>query len=212
MFSGIVEEIGRIERAQQTASGRRVTIACQTALEGTRIGDSIAVDGVCLTVAARSPSSFAADIQPVTARRSTLGDTRPGSQVNLERSVVAGGRIGGHYVQGHVDGIGRIVGKRGEGTALVVEIAASHDVLRYAVERGFIAVDGASLTVVALGPDRLVVSLVSHTQQHLTLPQLPLGAAVNLEADVIAKYVERLITPHRSEGFTLETLVRAGFV
>lgn len=212
LFSGIVEEIGRVERARQTGSGRRLTIACQTVLQDARLGDSIAVDGVCLTVAARGPSSFAADVQPVTARRSTLGDKRPGSLVNLERSVPASGRIGGHVVQGHVDGVGRIAVRRRDGPALIVEIAAAPDLLRYVVERGFIAVDGASLTVMSLGRDRLTVSLVSHTQQHLTLPRLPVGAAVNLEVDVIAKDVERLIAPYRGEELTWETLRRAGFV
>lgn len=212
MFSGIIEEIGRIERAQRTAGGRRLTIACETVLQGTQVGDSIAVDGVCLTVAACGTSSFTAEIQPVTARLSTLGDKPAGARVNLERSVAVGGRIGGHYVQGHVDGVGRIVGRQGDGAALLVAIAAPSAVLGYVVERGFIAVDGASLTVMALGPDQLTVSLVTHTQQHLTLPQLPPGAAVNLEVDVIAKYAERLIAPYQRQGLSLESLRRAGFV
>lgn len=211
MFSGIVEEIGRVERASQSSAGLELTIVCETVLEGSRLGDSIAVDGVCLTVAEIDSKSFTANIQPVTARLSTLDGKRAGSRVNLERSVASGGRIGGHYVQGHVDGVGRVSGKRGDGASVVIDLTAPDEVLRYVVERGFIAVDGASLTVMTLRPDGLSVSLVYHTQQHITLADLPVGAQVNLEVDVIAKYVERLAAPYRSEGVTLDTLRRAGF-
>lgn len=211
MFSGIIEEIGRVERASQTSAGMALTIACQTVLDGSRLGDSIAVDGVCLTVTGMGSSGFTANIQPVTARLSTLGGKRSGSHVNLERSVAYGGRIGGHYVQGHVDGTGRVSGKRGEGASVVIDISAPNDVLRYVVERGFIAVDGASLTVMTVRTDGLSVSLVYHTQQHITLADIPVGALVNLEVDVIAKYVERLAAPYRVEGVTLDTLRRAGF-
>ena len=214
MFSGIIEEVGRIERVSQTQRGLTLSIACRTVLEGTQIGDSIAVDGVCLTVSSIGGSSFSADIQPVTARLSTLGGKGGGASVNLERSVSVGQRIGGHYVQGHVDGTGRVVGTRGDGAATIIEIATPEVVRRYVVERGYIAVDGASLTVMSVGAsrvDRITVSLVYHTQQHITLPDLPPGAPVNLEVDVMAKYVERLTEPYRDAGVTLETLRRAGF-
>ncbi len=211
MFSGIVEEIGQIERLESTSRGLTMTIACRTVLEGTRIGDSIAVDGVCLTVVSMTAASFTIDIQPVTARLSSLGSKREGSRVNLERSVAYGGRIGGHYVQGHVDGVGRVARKRREGAAVIIEITAPDDVMHYVVERGFIAVDGTSLTVMTLMPDRFVVSLVYHTQEHATLASLPEGSPVNLEVDVIAKYVERLVGPYRAEGVTMEALQRAGF-
>lgn len=212
MFSGIIEEIGQVERASMTGNGLELTIRCSKALESTIIGDSIAVDGVCLTVAAMTSSSFTANIQPVTARLSTLGERRAGSPVNLERAVSAGQRLGGHYVQGHVDGVGRIASKRGEGAALIVELAIPGELQRYVVERGFIAVDGASLTVMTLGSTSISVSLVYHTQQHITLPALPVGATVNIETDVIAKYVERLIGPYQQGGLTREALERAGFV
>ena len=211
MFSGIVEEIGRIERVVETRAGLALAVSCGIVLDGTRIGDSIAVDGVCLTVATLSSSAFTANLQPVTARLSTLGSRRPGSPVNLERSVMVGGRVGGHYVQGHVDGVGRVVGKRGDGVAVIVQIAAPPAVVRYIVERGFVAIDGASLTVAELGLDRFAVSLVHHTQQHITLPSLAIGAQVNVEVDVVAKYVERLHGPCQSSGVTTETLRRAGF-
>lgn len=213
MFSGIVEEIGRVERVAQSSAGLALTVNCSTVLEGTKLGDSIAVDGVCLTVSSMTATSFTANIQPVTARLSTLGDRRIGDRVNLERAVAAGQRLGGHYVQGHVDGMGTIIGKRGEGASILIDIQAPDEVLRYVVERGFIAVDGASLTVMTLGSQSFAVSLVYHTQQHITLPDLPIGAPVNLEIDVIAKYVERLVEPYReSGGVSMETLRRAGFV
>jgi riboflavin synthase len=213
MFSGIVEEIGRVERVAQSSAGLALTVACSTVLGDTKLGDSIAVDGVCLTVASMTASSFTANIQPVTARLSSLGGKRIGDRLNLERAVAAGQRLGGHYVQGHVDGMGRIVGKRGEGASILIDIEAPDEVIRYVVERGFISVDGASLTVMTLGSGSFAVSLVYHTQQNITLPDLPVGAAVNLEIDVIAKYVERLVEPYRdSGGVSMETLRRAGYV
>jgi riboflavin synthase len=212
MFSGIVEEIGTVERVGTSTGGLAITIGCRMVLEGTIIGDSIAVDGVCLTVATMTATTFTANVQPVTARLSTLGDLRAGERINLERAVAAAQRLGGHYVQGHVDGRGRIVSSRGEGAALIVEIAVPEDVGRYVVERGFISVDGASLTVMARGAQTISVSLVYHTQQNITLADKRPGASVNLEADVIARYVERLVEPYgASGGVTLETLRRAGF-
>lgn len=212
MFSGIVEEIGRVERVSSSAGGLALTIGCRKVLEGTVLGDSIAVDGVCLTVAALTDSTFTANVQPVTARLSTLGERSPGSRVNLERALAAGQRMGGHYVQGHVDGRGRIVSRRGEGASLIVEVAVPDEVHRYVVERGFISVDGASLTVMSMKESTISVSLVYHTQQHITLGELPVGAPVNLEVDVIAKYVERLVGPYQESGLTLEKLQRAGFM
>ncbi len=210
MFTGIVEEIGTVERIDP--SGRApLVVRCATALEGTRLGDSIAVNGVCLTVAARDDRGFTANVQPVTRRQSNLGALRGGDPVNLERAVAAGQRIGGHYVQGHVDGVGRVVHTAGEGAAVVVRIAAPPDLLRYVVERGFIAVDGASLTVTRLRSDGFDVSLVYHTQQTITLPAKRPGAPINLEVDVIGKYVDRLAGAASAPSLTLDRLRRAGF-
>lgn len=179
-------------------------------LEGTRIGDSISVNGVCLTVTALHSSSFTANLQPVTLSLSNLGALAPGDPVNLERSVEVGGRIGGHYVQGHVDGVGRIAARHGQGKSILVRISAPDEVMRYVVERGFIAVDGASLTVMEVQSHGFVVSLVYHTQQHITLTDLRIGAPVNLEVDVMAKYVERLVRQDAS-GVDLDLLKRTGF-
>lgn len=210
MFTGIVEEIGTVERVERSGTAP-LAVRCRTVLEGTRLGDSIAVDGVCLTVAGLGQDGFRADVQPVTLRQSGLGRLRPGDRVNLERSVAVGARVGGHYVQGHVDGVGRLLGRTGEGRAVVVRLAAPADLLRYVVERGFVAVDGASLTVARLWPDGFDVSLVYHTQQSITLPAKPPGAPVNLEVDVIGKYVERLLGPAAGGGMTLDRLRRAGY-
>jgi riboflavin synthase len=212
MFSGIVEEVGRVERIGRSARELTLQIGCATVLDGTRIGDSIAVDGVCLTVTSMTASGFTASIQPVTARLTNLDSKRTGDRVNLERSVAVGGRIGGHYVQGHVDGVGRLVGKRDDGGSVIVDIDAPDDVRRYVVERGFIAVDGASLTVMSRSAGGFAVSLVSHTQQNITLSRRPLGSMVNLEVDVIAKYVEQLVRPFQSGGVTMDVLQRAGYV
>jgi riboflavin synthase len=211
MFTGIVEEIGTVRSLQSRGGGAELAVACRAVLAGTTVGDSINVDGVCLTVTRLSDWGFVAGLQPVTLRLSTLGRLRPGDPVNLERSVPADGRFGGHYVQGHVDGVGQVVALRGEGEALVVRIAAPREVLRYVVERGFIAVDGASLTVAELHDDGFSVSLVAYTQQHIALPRKGVGALVNLEVDVVAKYVERLIGQAPRSGLTLERLRRAGY-
>ncbi len=189
------KKLDRSVARKSTEQGWTIDIACRTVLEGVRIGDSIAVDGVCLTVVEFGTGSITANIQPVTARLSTLGEKRAGALVNLERSVEIGGRLGGHYVQGHVDGMGRILDQRAEGASVIVEISLPEGLRRYVVERGFIAVDGASLTVMAVQAERFAVSLVHHTQEHTTLSRLPIGASVNLEVDVIAKYTEQLIVP-----------------
>jgi riboflavin synthase len=213
MFSGIVEEIGTVSRSATTSAGLTLTFSCSTVLDETRIGDSIAVDGVCLTVAAMDVTGFTANLQPVTARLSTLGELRPGARVNLERAVAAGQRMGGHYVQGHVDGSGQIVTRRGEGAALIVEIEIPDATRRYVVERGFVAVDGASLTIMSRTDSAIAVSLVYHTQQNITLSTKRPGDRVNLEADVIARYVESLVAPYGNDaGISMETLRKAGFV
>ena len=210
MFTGIVEEIGTVERID--AGGRApLTIRCTTVREGTRLGDSIAVNGVCLTVADISAHAFRADVQPVTLRLSNLGGLRAGDPVNLERSLAVGQRMGGHYVQGHVDGVGRVVSVTGEGASVVIRIAASTELTNYVVERGYVAIDGASLTVARLLPQGFDVSLVYHTQQAITLPSKRPGSPVNIETDVYGKYVERLSATGRAGGVSMDALRRAGF-
>lgn len=199
MFTGLIEEIGTL-RHLSGGTTPRLTIGARTVLEGTQVGDSIAVNGACLTVTALDDRSFTVDAMPETLRQTNLGRLLPGSPVNLERALTPAGRLGGHLVQGHVDGMGKIVRKEREGNALWVTIAAPAEIMRYVVPRGFVAVDGASLTVARVEQDRFAVSLIPHTQSHITLSQQPGGYPANLEVDIVAKYVERLLQGGAVEG------------
>ncbi len=191
MFTGIVEEVGRVVETRFDQEHPQLAIACRAVLEGARTGDSIAVDGACLTVERFDGEGFTVGLMPETLRRTALGALRPGSTVNLERSLAADGRIGGHFVQGHIDGAGTVTGRREEGAALIVTIAVPPALARYIVEKGYIAVDGASLTVVEATPEWFSVSLVRHTREHSTLAGKAVGDGVNLEVDILGKYVER---------------------
>ena len=207
MFTGIVEEIGSVKSLQ----AGRLTIAADSVLKGTKLGDSINVNGACLTVTAISGNTFSIDIMPETLRRTNLGALRPGDAVNLERALPADGRFGGHFVQGHVDGTGKVSSVFPEGEALLVKIAAPPDIMRYMVEKGFIAVDGVSLTVTGCDAASFSVSLVAFTRQHTTLGHKKPGDVVNLEVDIIAKYVERL-RGEGKPGVSLEFLGKHGFL
>ncbi len=193
MFTGIVEEVGRIIETRFEQEHPQLLIGCRTVLAGARPGDSIAVEGVCLTVERLTEGGFVTGLMPETLRRTALGALMPSRAVNLERSLAADGRIGGHFVQGHIDGTGTVVERREEGAAVLVAIAVAPALARYIVEKGYIAVDGASLTVVSALPDRFAVSLVRHTQEHSTLAGKARGAAVNIEVDILGKYVERFV-------------------
>jgi riboflavin synthase len=193
VFTGIVEEMGRVQTLERREGGWHLTVQAKTAREGTGLGDSIAVNGVCLTVTQMSGDSLAFGLAPETLRLTNLGDLHPGDAVNLERSLAANGRLGGHFVQGHVDGTGVLVERAPEGDSLRVGIQAEPALLRYIVAKGYIAVDGTSLTVISVLPDRFTFMLVAYTQQHIVLPGKPLGARVNLEVDILAKYAERFL-------------------
>ncbi|WP_298406364.1 riboflavin synthase [uncultured Chloroflexus sp.] len=193
MFTGIIEEIGIVEQLSQAEGGWSLTVQAVTVLEGTALGHSIAVNGACLTVTALTDGSFTVGLSPETLRRTNLGEVQPGDGVNLERSLAVNGRIGGHFVQGHVDGTGVIRSFRPEGDSLWVTVEAEPALLRYIVPKGYIAVDGTSLTVVDVLPDAFTFMLVAYTQQHITLPRKPVGSRVNLEVDVLAKYVEKFL-------------------
>jgi riboflavin synthase len=183
-----------------------------------KLGDSVCIDGTCLTVVERSERTFAVDIQPETSRRTNLGGLVAGRRVNLERALAVGSRLGGHIVQGHVDATGRIAELRPDGEGLVVKIAAPVALMRYIVPKGFIAVNGISLTVVDVGADWFTVALVRFTRDHVALLDEGVGSTVNLEVDVLAKYVESLLASHlggtgghAETGLTLEKLQQAGF-
>lgn len=189
MFTGIVEEIGRVEWVRDG----RLRVAARRVVRGLKPGDSVAVDGVCLTAARVDRGGFEVDLGPATRERTTLGGRRPEDPVNLERPVRLSQRLGGHLVQGHVDAVGRIRSVRRDGASRWVEIAAPREVLRYLVERGSVAVDGVSLTVAGLGPRSFRVCLIPQTLQRTTLGLREPGDVVNVEVDVVAKYVERLL-------------------
>lgn len=188
MFTGIVEEIGAVK----AMDAGRLTIGASAVVSDVSVGDSIAVNGACLTVTEYDAASFAVDVVPETLRRTNLGALTAGSRVNLERSMPAAGRFGGHMVQGHVDGTGVVRSISADGDALMMAFEASPWVMRYAVEKGFIAVDGTSLTIVHCDNFSFSVTLIPHTQANTVLGDKRVGDSVNLEADIVAKYVERL--------------------
>jgi riboflavin synthase len=192
MFTGIVEEIGQVLSWRHDATAT-LRIAARVSLDSTRLGDSISVEGACLTVTALGPDWFEVGLAPETLRRTNLAERQPGDGINLERATAAGGRMGGHYVQGHVDGTGQIVERRPDGSSLLIQFAIPPGLERYIVEKGFVAVDGISLTITNVGTGGFGVALIEYTQAAVTLPRKPVGATVNLEVDVLAKYVERLL-------------------
>ena len=193
MFTGLVREVGRVTAADGGAGGVRLTVEAPGTAEGAQIGDSVAVDGVCLTVVARVESTLAFDAVPETLARTTLGALAPGARVNLEPALRAGDPLGGHYVQGHVDRVGSVRRVEPEGDGRRIWFDAPADVLRYVVEKGSIAVQGTSLTVAETDAGGFAVALVPHTLEATTLGTLEPEDRVNLEADVLAKYVEKLL-------------------
>ena len=190
MFTGIVEEMGSVRSIDTGDGGARLVISAATVLDDARVGDSIAVNGCCLTVVELGPGWWAADAVGETLSRTNLGRLVPGDPVNLERPVVAGGRLGGHIVQGHVDGVGTVVQ-----AAPDLRVQAGPEVMPYLVEKGSVTVDGISLTVVSVIDDSFTVAVIPHTMEVTTLGRRRSGDPVNLEVDVMAKYAERLLAP-----------------
>jgi riboflavin synthase len=189
MFTGIVEELGHVTEV----AGGRLVVRCSTVLEDSEVGASVAVNGVCLTVVKRDDQSLAFDLSEETLARSSLGRLEPGDPVNLERPVTLTTRLGGHLVQGHVDAVGRVGSFSRNGSAATLDIDVPADLSSYLVEKGSVAVDGVSLTVASLNGSHFSVALIPHTLEVTTLGTLKRGDAVNLEVDVIAKYVERMV-------------------
>ncbi len=216
MFTGIIEEVGTVRRVLSGGTAGEISIRAAAVLEGTHIGDSIAVNGVCLTVTGMTGDGFTADVMPETLRRTNLGRLNSDSRVNLERAMAAGGRFGGHIVSGHIDGVGTIRSMRREENAVWVTIAASTPILRLIVEKGSIAIDGVSLTVAEVTSETFSVSIIPHTGAQTILLSKRLGEQVNLENDVVGKYVQRLLEPYQTEtpksgGITEEFLMQYGF-
>ena len=200
MFTGLIEEGGRVAAIRPGERGARLEVEASVVLDGLELGDSVAVNGTCLTAVEIGPSGFAVDCVAETLRRTALGGLAPGDRVNLERPMRLGDRLDGHLVQGHVDGVGTVRSATPEGESTVLEVAAPEALLRYVVEKGSIAVDGVSLTVAGRLPDAFTVALIPHTMAVTTLGPQAVGRAVNLEVDVVAKYVESLAAPYAPPG------------
>ena len=209
MFTGIIEELGTIK---DLSAGGSIRILADRVLEGTNIGDSIAVNGICLTVTELNGDGFTADVMPETLKRTSLSLLRRGDKVNLERAMAADGRFGGHIVSGHIDGTGKIREYKKDGNAVWVTISADDDILRLVVEKGSIAIDGISLTVAEVTDTYFKVSIIPHTAGETTLLLKNTGDPVNLETDIVGKYVEKLLRHvevrgnGRSGGLTMEML------
>jgi riboflavin synthase len=196
MFTGIVQELGKTKEA----NGSSLTIEATTSMDGLREGDSIAVNGACLTVKTMGQGHFSADTMPETLRRTNLGLLKPGSPVNLEKALTLSSPLGGHLTQGHVDATGTLLSKEQEGEALLMRFQAPPQVMKYVVEKGFIAVDGISLTVMAHDVETFTVSVVEYTRENTTLGHRGPGDVVNLEVDILAKYVEKLLSARGVSG------------
>ena len=207
MFTGIIEEVGKVTLVQPG----KLVIAAGDILQGMELGASMSVNGVCLTITDMTDDSFSVDVMPETLQRSNIGLLAVGDKVNLERPLALDGRLGGHLVQGHIDATGKVTSIRWDGAAMIMGFAAPPEVMKYVVEKGFIAVDGVSLTVVAKNSGSFSVSIVEYTRQHTNLGDRKVGDPVNLEADIIAKYVEQL-GQARSTGITVDFLQEHGFL
>lgn len=214
MFTGIIEEVGRVERIKQQGAKRRLTVSCKRLLPELKIGDSIAVSGVCLTAVATGENSFSADLAQETWLRTSFSRLKTGALVNLELPMRADGRFDGHVVQGHVDGTGTMTSLEpiSNGNDYAIHINVPSELTRYIVAKGSLSIEGISLTVAAIDGTHVRIAIIPHTAEVTNLRTLKHGDPVNLEVDVIAKYVEKMIVPQKpSASITLEKLVRAGF-
>ena len=215
MFTGIVEEMGTIRAVRRGRSSSVLSIGASMVLSDLKIGDSVAVNGVCLTATGKDDGGFTADVMHETLNRSSLGTLVPGSRVNLERAMAADGRFGGHIVSGHIDGTGTIAALRKDDNAVWYTVQATPSLLRYIVEKGSVTIDGISLTVASVEPDRFSVSIIPHTAAVTILGQKRVGDIVNLETDIIGKYAEKLLCPQQEtqqqSKITLKFLASNGF-
>ncbi len=212
MFTGIVEELGRLRGLKKGSKSALLEIAAREVLQDVKLGDSIAVNGVCLTVTGFTKDWFTADVMAETLGKTNLGSLRPGDRVNLERALRLSDRLGGHLVSGHIDGVGTIIGQQVVDIAVVTEIEAPPQVLKYVVGKGSVAIDGISLTVVEVTSRGFTVSLIPHTAKLTTLGFKKIGDRVNLEGDVIGKYVERLLHFERPGNLNPDFLSKHGFL
>lgn len=213
MFTGIIEETGRLCEVKREKLSAKIRIRCRKVLEGTRVGDSIAVNGICLTVTSLAEDGFTADVMAETMRRSSLSDLAVPGMVNLERAMAADGRFGGHIVSGHIDGTGKITAIRPEENAVWFTIEAEPGLLRYIVEKGSVALDGISLTVAYVTETEFQVSVIPHTRRETSLAEKKIGSILNIECDIVGKYVEKLIASGKKESKITENfLMEHGFM
>jgi riboflavin synthase len=220
VFTGIVEEIGTIQAIRRNARSSVLTIKCSIILADLKLGDSVSVNGVCLTASNCGDNAFSADVMHETLNRSSIGDLKTGSHVNLERAMPANGRFGGHIVTGHIDGTGLIAAIKKDDNAVLYTIKAPEKILKYIVEKGSVAIDGISLTVTNVTADSLGVSIIPHTAKSTVLSEKKAGDTVNLENDIIGKYVEKLMNntdtkrrqPLNSAGISEEFLAKHGVI
>jgi riboflavin synthase len=218
MFTGIIEGLGAVTAVRPAGSGKRLAVAADFDLSGTSVGDSISVSGACLTAVAIAGRQFEVDVSPETLARTTLGSIRVGERVNLERALRLSDRIDGHLVSGHTDGTGTIYAREAAGNAVIVTVAVAEALTRYMIVKGSVAVDGVSLTINHLDPDRFSVSIIPHTAALTTVGFKQTGERVNIEVDLIGKYVEKFLTnqPGRSatplSGVSMELLAKAGYI
>ena len=189
MFTGIIEEVGVVEEV----NGHRLVVRAEKVMDGLRLGDSIAINGACLTVVTQGENNFGLDLSPETLRRTSLGNLAPGHRINLERPLAVSDRLGGHIVQGHVDGTGRIMSCKTDEDCVIFRVSSPKRLMRYIVEKGFVAVDGISLTVVKRGASSFTLSVIPYTLQNTNLQEKVTGDRINLEADIVAKYVENMV-------------------
>lgn len=214
MFTGIVEELGEVSAMAKGRDSMVLTIKAKTIMSDLKLGDSVSTNGVCLTVTEKGSDYYKADVMHETMNRSSLGKLKPGSHVNLERAMSAEGRFGGHIVSGHIDGTGSITSIKKDDNAVWYTIAAPENIMRYIIEKGSIAIDGISLTVAKVTDKDFSVSIIPHTIKETTLGEKRVGDIVNLENDLIGKYVEKLITisPKKSGNIDKEFLLRNGYI
>ena len=204
MFTGIIEEVGRLK----SLDGGRIEISCEKILSDIKIGDSISTNGICLTVVDYGENYFAADVMPETFRKTSLAD----KNFNLERALKVGDRLGGHIVSGHIDGVGKILSIRAEGNALLIDVTAESSLLKQIAPKGSVALDGISLTVVDVGAENFSVSMIPHTREVTNFKFKRVGSLVNIETDILAKYVERLINFKTTPAVTKNFLEENGFL
>jgi riboflavin synthase len=213
MFTGIVEETGTVQFIKTASTGTTVSIACTTVLQDIHLGDSIAVNGLCLTVTGYTTHSFTADVMPVTLEKSSLRRLHPGQMVNLERALQLSSRLGGHLVTGHIDGIGQITGIQHHQNAVLITIQPQPEQLSSMIPEGSVCINGISLTIAQLGNETFTVSLIPHTYHHTGMHHCKLGDEVNIETDVIGKYVQRFVQqPPQDAPLSRESLIKNGFI